>query len=136
MLKREEAPSMIIPQWFRTDVPVVKETFGVQVIEAPKPTPPSNRALNDNISSANTTLIGDQVANSFKIHDVKWLVQAEDRATVGSVMKNIQDDTYTCQRRYVFINIGHNQLDMAHRNTIKPMFQSLIKLIRDKKPAG
>ena len=132
VIKDEEGSNFAVPEWFQVDVPVVNETFRLDMNTVSLPPV----RVQEVVSSGNTTLIGDQIAASFHQHDSKWLVQAADRATVGSVIEGINTGSITLDRRYIFISIGHNQLDAVHRGSVKPMFNALISLIRQKNEAA
>ena len=65
---------------------------------------------NVQISSANTTLIGDYISTVFPEHSSKWLVQAQGNVTFTSVLNLIQENLITVDRKYVFLQLGGNQL--------------------------
>ena len=84
------------------------------------------------ISSGNTTIISDYIGTCFPLHDRKWLVQAKGTATIQSVIQQIQQGSITVDRHYIFLLIGHNQLQAVKKASISTIYKTLIKLIRSK----
>ena len=127
VFKQGNEASLQIPDWCFTDVPVVIEEFGI---------PGSNintkqkTVINETVSSGNTTLIADYIGKAFDKYDQKWLVQVDELATVQSTGKKICSGDITCNRRYIFIHLGHNQVQQCERNVVRTLFTGLVDLIR------
>ena len=127
IIKEDQQDTQQLPDWCLVDVPVVHEMFGV-----PARNKPAVVRINDVVSSGNTTLISDCIGTAFDKYDQKWLVQAVKSATVQSVGIAICNETVTCDRRYIFVHLGHNQIQQCGREVIKKLYRGLIQLIRDK----
>ena len=78
------------------------------------------------ISSANTTLIGDYVSAVFPEFQAKWLVQCQGNATFESTLKQIKEGLITVDRRYIFFQLGGNQIMSADANNV---FTNLLNLV-------
>ena len=88
------------------------------------------------ISSGNTTVIGDYVAAAFSQHDSKWLVQATGNATMNTVLQGINKGDITVDRHYIFIVIGHNQLQSSSKGSVIFSVKQIVASIRNKNPAA
>ena len=88
------------------------------------------------VSSGNTTIIGDYVATTSQQHDRKWLVQATGNVTFQSTLLAIQEGTITLDRHYIFVVIGHNQLQMAQNSQLGHVVEEFLKFIRSKNVAA
>ena len=86
------------------------------------------------ISSVNTTLIGDYTSTIFDEFSTKWLVQAVGNATFSSTLESIQQGLTTVDRRYIFIQLGGNQLRTADSDNVYNNLLNLIVIIRDRNP--
>ena len=126
-----EPAAMDIPDWCLIDVPNVKETFGLDNVAQLNQQPASKKPTGI-ISSGNTTLIGDDMCAMYNKFDPKWLIQVKKGATVQSTGIAIQEGAVVCDRRYVFILLGHNQIVQCERNIVKKLFHGLVDLIRSK----
>ena len=84
------------------------------------------------ISSANTTLIGDYISTVFPQFQSKWLVQACGNATFGSTLEAIQQCLITVDRRYVFFQLGGNQIRTACADSLFNNVSNLVAAVRDK----
>ena len=60
----------------------------------------------------------------------KWLVQATGNATLQSLTHEIEENRITVDRHYVFIMIGHNQLQLTEKSKVIQLFTALIQAIR------
>ena len=112
-------------------IPVVNEVGTSVVPEKQQERPSLNNKLE--ISCANTTLIGDYISTIFPEYQRKWLVQASGNATFASVLAAIQEGLITVDRRYVFFQLGGNQIRTASADS---MFENAVKLVtavRDRK---
>ena len=74
-------------------------------------------------------IISDYIGTAFDRHDKKWLVQAMGNATVQSVCEGINKKLITVDRHYIFIVLGHNQLQSAQKGTVNAMFTQLLQHI-------
>ena len=93
-------------------------------LSLPKPT----------ISSANTTLIGDYVAAGYSEFHIQWCVQAFGNATFGSLLQMIKSLEIVVNRRYVFFEVGGNQIRSADRNTVFQNALDLAVATRERNP--
>ena len=84
------------------------------------------------ISSANTTLIGDYVATVYPEFHNKWLVQAQGNATFGSTLELIKQGLVTVDRRYVFFALGGNQIHSANAESMFNWVLNLVVIVREK----
>ena len=75
----------------------------------------------ETVSSGNTTVIGDYVAAAFQQHDRKWLVQATGNATIQSTILGIRNNKITMDRHYIFIILGHNQIQTAEKGAMQQL---------------
>ena len=82
------------------------------------------------ISSGNTTLIGDKMAAAFDKHDPLWLVQVSGNETFQTVLQKILDGEVTVQRKYVFIQIGSNQVQLGTRSMVYRLIGRIVQAIR------
>ena len=76
---------------------------GAQVQQDPK----VNTSIQ--ISKDNTTLIGDYTSVCLDQSD-RWLIQAQGNATISSTLALVKDGMLVIDRRYIFIQLGGNQL--------------------------
>ena len=86
------------------------------------------------ISCANTTLIGDYTSVVFPLSDTRWLVQAQENAMLTSVIALLNDNMLVVDRRYIFIQLGGNQLRSVDRMKIYSQVLDLVVAIRNKNP--
>ena len=86
------------------------------------------------ISCANTTLIGDYTSVVFLPMDTKWLVQAQDNATFSSTLALVNDGMIAVGRRYIFIQLGGNQVRFAEKPKIYSWVLDLVVKIRERNP--
>ena len=84
------------------------------------------------ISSANTMLIGDYSSAVFSPLDARWLVQAQGNATFASILTLIKEDMIAVDRRYVFLQMGGNQVMTSDRQKIHSQVLELVVAIRQK----
>ena len=85
-----------------------------------------------NISNLNTTLIGDYVSVVFPEYHDKWLVQVFGNATFQSTLDNIIAEKIIVNRKYVFIQLGGNQLRTSSKENVFKSLLSVVLAIRDK----
>ena len=85
------------------------------------------------ISALNTTLVGDYIASVFPEYSSKWLVQAQGNATFASVVEAIQQDVVTVDRRYVFFQLGGNQIRSADAHNTFNNVLNLVAMVRNRK---
>ena len=78
------------------------------------------------ISNLNTTLIGDYISAVFPEYDSKWLVQAIGNATFASTFDNIMSDNIIVNRKYIFLQLGGNQIRSANKESV---FNALLKVV-------
>ena len=83
------------------------------------------------ISTLNTTLIGDYISTVFPEYSSKWLVQAQGNTTFTSTLQNIHDGLITVNRQYVFFQIGGNQIRSATSAIIFDHILSLVVAVRE-----
>ena len=132
---------MGLPGWAQIDVPTVTESFGVakqvefshgtEYGHIPKT---QNKVVNQDvtISWINTTIIGDYIASVFPEFSTSWLVQAQGNATLGSVADMIKQGLVTVDRKYLFLQLGGNQILSAENNVIFSALLNLVILIRER----
>lgn len=80
----------------------------------------------------NTTLIGDYTSVVFPSHDTKWLVQAQGNATFASTLALVKDEMLVVDRRYIFVQLGGNQVRTGERTKIYSQVLDLVVYIRNK----
>ena len=86
------------------------------------------------ISRENTVLIGDYTSVAFSVNDTKWLVQSQGNATLASMLALIKDDILIVDRKYLFFQLGGNQLRTAMKQKIYATLLDMVVLLRDKNP--
>ena len=62
------------------------------------------------ISNQNTMIIGDYIAVVFPEFQAQWLVQAIGNATFQSMVDLICHEAIILKHRYIFIQLGGNQI--------------------------
>ena len=88
------------------------------------------------ISALNTTLIGDYISAVFPQFQEKWLVQSNGAATFASTLESIKNGVITANRRYVFFQLGGNQIRSADaENTFTNILNIVVKA-REQNPAS
>ena len=78
------------------------------------------------ISNLNTTLIGDYISVAFPEYHQKWLVQAFGNATFQSTLDFIILEKILVNRRYIFLQLGGNQLRSSNKQSV---FKNLLSVI-------
>ena len=96
-------------------------------IETTKPVPQRLE-----ISSGNTTLIGDYISTVFPEFHNKWLVQSQGNATFNSTLQLIRDGLVTVDRQYVFFQLGGNQVRSADSTAMFNWVLNLVVCVREK----
>ena len=94
----------------------------------------SQKKRNIEISSVNTTIIGDYVASVFGQSDRKWKVQSPGNATWASTLQGIKDKLISVDFRYVFFLLGHNQIRVSKRVDIVRIVFEVIAQVREINP--
>ena len=84
------------------------------------------------ISSANTTIIGDFTVAVFPEFSSKWLVQSHGNATFTLVLDMIRQNQITVRRRYVFVALGANQVCTTDTQKLFQLVSQLIMEINEK----
>ena len=82
------------------------------------------------ISRENTTIIGDYSSVTFPSYHAKWLVQAYGNATLTSTLVLIKEKLIEVNKRYVFIQLGGNQVRTVTKNSIFSVVLELVIEIR------
>ena len=114
------------PAWMDADVPEPVPEFGVggplqsrlggvresgqQKIQVKQ-----KQMKQPDITNLNTTLIGDYTATVYPQYNVKWLVQATGNATFKSTIEAVKSGNIVVDRKYIFIQLGGNQLRTADK---------------------
>ena len=86
------------------------------------------------ISNLNTTLIGDYISVIYPEYHQKWLVQAFGNATFQSTLDAIIQEKVIVNRRYIFLQLGGNQIRMTDKEGFFKALLSVVLAIRDKNP--
>ena len=119
--------AMEIPKWMRTDVPPQPSEFSMgtrcQLNKGPA-------QANMTISNLNTTLIGDYVAATLSEYDEKWLVQVFGNATFASILEMIHKDKLIINRRYIFIQLGGNQIRTSTTSSMLRVMMEMVMALR------
>ena len=129
----------MVEGWMKTDVPEVRENFRILAVQVQsqrhhqqneesreKSLWQRSQVKKPEISSANTTLIGDYIATVFPEYSKTWLVQAQGNATFDSVVSCIEQELVMVDRKYIFIHLGGNQILSADNEKV---FNRLVKII-------
>ena len=117
-----------LPGWERNVIPIGGAEADPRRVQTTKAKPRLE------ISSINTTLIGDYTSTVFPEFSKKWLVQAVGNATFNSTLDGIRQGLITVDRRYVFIQLGGNQLRSADSEVTYNHVLNMVITIRDKNP--
>ena len=86
------------------------------------------------ITPENTTLIGDYTSVVFDEFDTKWLVQAQGNATFGSTLALVRDGMINIEKRYIFLQLGGNQVRSLQQDKLYSYMLDLVVAIREKSP--
>ena len=92
-----------------------------------------NKAQRPEISPHNTMIIGDYTSVVF-LNSNKWLVQAFGNATFQSMTDAIIEESVKADKKYVFVQLGGNQIRSANKQLVFNQLLKLIIVIRDKSP--
>ena len=135
-VKYKELQAMDKPDWMSMDVPEQGTEFGVvqQERKHNKKTAIKTPTNRPEITNLNTTFIGDYTATIFPPYNVKWLVQATGNATFSSTIENIKNGQIVVDRKYIFIQLGGNQLRMADKVSVFRNVMETTVAIRDRSP--
>ena len=99
------------------------------------PVPTNNNiARKAEISCANTTIIGDYIAVVFPEGSTSWWVQAYGNATLGSTTMLIKEGLVSVNRKYIFIQLGGNQLRTVDANKVFGAVIDMTVVIRERSP--
>ena len=101
-----------------------QEVFGVAKLVA---SPPKLE-----ISNLNTMLIGDYMSVVFPEYHATWLVQAFRNAMFQSVLDMIIKDKLIIDKRYIFLQLGGNQIRSVNKQKVFKDLLEVIWAIRDK----
>ena len=129
--------SMLLPEWMQVDVPLEPAEFGVpstgrQRLQVQATAGQAGLcSTRPEISSANTMIIGTYITASLPVHDKHWLVQARGNATFHSTMQEIKGGVITVDRKYIFIELGANQVRSASAEMVEKWILDLVVTIRD-----
>ena len=103
-----------------------------EMVEVPQQQIPVAR--NVDITASNTTLIGDYTSVVFTAMDSKWLVQAQGNAMFASTLALIKDHMLITDRRYVFFQLGGNQVCSSDRNKLFSQILDIVVTVRESNP--
>ena len=84
------------------------------------------------ISARNTTLIGDYISTVFPEFQSKWMVQATGNATFSSTMEALQQGLIVVNRKYIFLQLGGNQIRSADAVNTFNNILNLVVAIRER----
>ena len=85
------------------------------------------------ISPQNTTLIGDYTSVAMT-NDSKWLVQAQGNATFSSTLTFVKDGMLIMDRKYIFFQLGGNQVRGLDSFNMHSVMLELVITIRNANP--
>ena len=85
------------------------------------------------ISKLNTTLIGDYTLVAL-MSDSKWLIQAQGNATFTSTVALVKDGMLIIDRRYVFFQLGGNQVRTSDKSKLYGQMLELVVAVREVSP--
>ena len=103
-----------------------------ETIENPRQS--TNMVKNTDITASNTTLIGDYMSVVFAAMDSKWLVQAQGNATFASTLALIKDNMLITDRRYIFFQLGGNQVCTSDRSKLFSLILDIVVTVRQNNP--
>ena len=86
------------------------------------------------ISGSNTTLIGDYISAVFQQFDSHWLVQATGNATFESTFNLVCEEALVVRKRYIFLQLGGNEVRSATKEKLFKQVLTLIVAIRERNP--
>ena len=133
VVARKPLTSMELPSWARMDTHTAPVEFGVanqQQLDVNVAA--ASRTALPQITSANTTLIGGYISTVFPDYHAQWLIQSQGNATFESVLEGIKDESITIMRKYIFFELGSNQIRSADRVKIFQWILNLVVAVREK----
>ena len=130
----KQPTALQLPDWAQVDVPEPPPEFGVGNVlkqQQGKPMVGAGSGRLD-INSGNTMIIGTYISAVFPKHNRHWLVQAQGNAMFESTMEKIKQLEVVVDRRYIFIELGSNQIRMADKEKVFQWILQLTVVIRER----
>ena len=91
-----------------------------------------NPVQQETISNLITTFIGDYIGACFPEYREKWLVQAIGNATFPSTLQAIIDDSLIINRKYIFLQLGGNQIRSVSKMIVYKQLLAVILALRER----
>ena len=102
----------------------------VPILQASKPASTEVKVQQIHITNLNTTLIGDYIAAVYPEYQDKWLVQVIGNATFNSTLDAIIKENLIINRKYIFLQLGGNQVRTSNKSNVHKQLLAVIVAIR------